>query len=31
MSFCGSPAYLTPEMLKNQGVGQSGDIYQIGN
>ena len=29
-SFCGSPAYLSPEMLKNQGVGKSSDIYGIG-
>lgn len=29
-SFCGSPAYLAPEMLKQQGVTQSGDVYQIG-
>ncbi len=29
-SFCGSPAYLTPEMLKKTGVTESGDVYQIG-
>mmetsp|Transcript_3583 Transcript_3583/g.3523 ORF Transcript_3583/g.3523 Transcript_3583/m.3523 type:complete len:90 (+) Transcript_3583:1888-2157(+) len=29
-SFCGSPAYLAPEMLTNKGVGRSSDIYQIG-
>lgn len=29
-SFCGSPAYLPPEMLKKQGVSKSGDVYQIG-
>ena len=29
-SFCGSPAYLAPEMLKQQGVTQAGDVYQIG-
>ena len=26
-SFCGSPAYLPPEMLKKQGVSKSGDVY----
>lgn len=30
-SFCGSPAYLPPEMLHSQkGVSKSADIYQIG-
>ena len=29
-SFCGSPAYLAPEMLTNKGVGRQSDIYQIG-
>jgi serine/threonine protein kinase len=29
-SFCGSPAYLAPEMLKKAGVSESGDVYQIG-
>jgi serine/threonine protein kinase len=29
-SFCGSPAYLAPEMLKQQGVTVAGDVYQIG-
>lgn len=29
-SFCGSPAYLAPEMLKKEGVTKSGDIYQVG-
>jgi serine/threonine protein kinase len=29
-SFCGSPAYLAPEMLSKSGVSQSGDVYQIG-
>ena len=29
-SFCGSPAYLTPEMLKQKGVSQAADIYGIG-
>jgi len=29
-SFCGSPAYLSPEMLRNRGVGKAADIYGIG-
>ncbi len=29
-SFCGSHAYLTPEMLAKKGVGKSADIYGIG-
>ena len=29
-SFCGSPAYLAPEMLKQQGITFAGDVYQIG-
>lgn len=29
-SFCGSPAYLPPEMLGTRGVGKSADIYQLG-
>jgi serine/threonine protein kinase len=30
MSFCGSPAYLSPEMLEKKGVGYESDIYGIG-
>lgn len=30
MSFCGSPAYLSPEMLEKKGVGLETDIYGIG-
>lgn len=29
-SFCGSPAYLAPEMLQKKGVSKSGDVYQVG-
>lgn len=29
-SFCGSPAYLAPEMLMKKGVKKSGDVYQVG-
>ncbi|KRX00795.1 Protein kinase-like domain [Pseudocohnilembus persalinus] len=29
-SFCGSPAYLSPEMLTHQGAGKPSDIYGIG-
>lgn len=29
-SFCGSPAYLPPEMLHSKGVSKPADIYQIG-
>lgn len=29
-SFCGSPAYLSPEMLSQKGVGKQSDIYGIG-
>ena len=28
-SFCGSPAYLSPEMVKRQGAGKPADIYGI--
>ena len=29
-SFCGSPAYLSPEMLNHTGAGKSSDLYGIG-
>ena len=29
-SFCGSPAYLPPEMLGTSGVSKAADIYQLG-
>lgn len=29
-SFCGSPAYLAPEMLGTRGVGKAADLYQLG-
>ena len=29
-SFCGSPAYLSPEMIKQEGITYAGDVYQIG-
>lgn len=29
-SFCGSPAYLSPEMLTRRGAGKAADIYGIG-
>jgi len=29
-SFCGSPAYLPPEMLHSKGVSKAADIYQVG-
>ena len=30
LSFCGSPAYLSPEMLLKKGVGKGVDVYGIG-
>ena len=30
MSFCGSPAYLAPEMLKKKGATMKSDVYQVG-
>lgn len=29
-SFCGSPAYLPPELLREKKVGKYGDYYQLG-
>jgi serine/threonine protein kinase len=29
-TFCGSPAYLSPEMLKRQGISKEADIYGFG-
>lgn len=29
-SFCGSPAYLSPEMLSQKGAGKESDLYGIG-
>lgn len=29
-SFCGSPAYLAPEVIMNQGAGKAADIYALG-
>mmetsp|Transcript_5114 Transcript_5114/g.5061 ORF Transcript_5114/g.5061 Transcript_5114/m.5061 type:complete len:203 (-) Transcript_5114:12-620(-) len=29
-SFCGSPAYMPPEIIRNQGCNKSADIYTIG-
>ena len=28
--MCGSPAYLSPEMLLHKGTGKSADFYGIG-
>ena len=30
MSFCGSPAYLVPEMIEQKGVWKAADVYGIG-
>ena len=30
-SFCGSPAYLSPEMFGKEGITFQSDIYQLGN
>lgn len=29
-SFCGTPAYLSPEMLNNKGASKASDLYGIG-
>jgi len=29
-SFCGSPAYLCPEMIEKKGVSKSADIWGLG-
>ena len=29
-SFCGSPAYISPEMLIKKGVGKESDFYGLG-
>lgn len=30
MSFCGSPAYLAPELLHRSGSGKAADVYSLG-
>ena len=30
MSFCGSPAYLSPELIRGEGATKATDIYTIG-
>ena len=29
-SFCGSPAYLSPEMINKEGVDRAADLYALG-
>jgi len=29
-SFCGTPAYLSPEMVRRKGITKEADIYGIG-
>jgi serine/threonine protein kinase len=29
-TFCGSPAYLAPEMVRKKGITKSADVYGIG-